>query len=159
MDSPAGHKDLIADAEQAVAEQEQALKDKRAALAKMKGTTEVVTVDSDGNVVDIDDDSPRELDWGYDVIEYKNEQWNVRRPTPQAITMFTISTGKYVPEATQRDIISLFLVRHMSPKSFVRLNERMIDGDDPDFNEKSMGEVMRLIATLGTSRPIARSRG
>jgi hypothetical protein len=171
MDTPSGTKDLIADAEQSVAEQERLLKAAKAKLARRRKAGDgVITVDADGTVVDDEDDETSaeiarreeaevlESDWAYDVIEYKGEQWNVRRPTPQAITMFTISTGKYVPETTQRDIISLFLVRHMSPKSFVRLNERMIDGDDPDFNDKSMGEMMRKISTLGTARPIGRSR-
>lgn len=157
MDAPSGHKDLIADTEQSIAEQERKLRDERERLNELRNRP--VTVDESGSIVPADDNGPREVDWPHTTIEYKGETFNVRRPQPQALTMFAIATGRYVSEMTQRDLISLFMTRHMSPKSFIRFNERMMDPDEPDFDAGSMGEMMRLISTLGTSRPIERSRG
>lgn len=155
MDTPSGRTDLISDVEQEIAEQEQALNAKRAELAKIKN--EPVVVDEDGKVLAADE--VHESDWPHAQIEYKGEVWNVRKPQPQALTMFAIATGKYVPELQQRDIMSLFLTRHLSPKSFLRFTERMIDPEEPDFDQASMGEMMRKISTLGTSRPTGPSRG
>lgn len=165
MEQPSGVSDLLSDTEQAIDEQTRELREKLADLERMKslaraGRQHGQVVDETGaEITPKDDEGPRELDWKYQVVEYKGEEFNVRKPQPQALQAFAMMTGKRVPEATQREGISAFVVHHMSPKSFARFMERMIDPDDPEFTPAAMGELMRMISTLGTARPIEPSRG
>lgn len=164
MDAPSGVKDLISDAEEHIRQQEEQLAKAKQDLAAKKSLAGVVVEDADGQprvttaeLANVDD-SPRELDWNHDQVEYGGELFNVKRPQPQALTAFAIASGKYVPEETQRNLVSLFVRNHMSPKSFLRFFERMMDPDDPDFDAAALGEMMRLISTRGTARPTKPSR-
>lgn len=112
-------------------------------------------IDEDGEEVDAQapENGPgtapaRAVDvWPYDTVELFDETWEVRIPAPQALTAVTLSSGRYVPQNVQNDIVSMFLHKHMSPTSFARLFERLADPDDPDFGPGSLGELMAALSS------------
>lgn len=84
--------------------------------------------------------------WPHDIIEMYGEQWQVRIPTQQALTAVTLSSGRYIPQQVQNDIVSLFLKNHMSEASFARLFERLSDPDDDEFSPETLGHLMRELS-------------
>lgn len=163
--TPSGANDLISDVEEHIAKQEADLAREKKRLEAMRGGT--VVLDEDGNEVTpststeiaVTEDGRRELEWPHKEIVFKGETFNVRKPQPQALAAFSIISSKYMPEETQRDMLGLFLKNHLSPMSMERFAYRMFDPDDAEFDASSMGEMFRLIATVGTNRPTGPSRG
>lgn len=90
--------------------------------------------------------------WPHETIDMFGETWEVRAPAQQALTAVTLSSGKYVPQNVQNDIVSMFLHRHMSAKSFARLFERLSEPDDDEFGPGSLGEIMSALAQLAMQR-------
>lgn len=134
----------LTEAEQLAAD-EAALAERRRKIA-----AESVVIDDEGEVVT---EAPGvEVavvdEWEHQTIEYANETWQVRKPTPQALAGFMLATGKYVPNTVQQNMVGLFLVNHLSPESYERIYVRLLDPVDPDFTPESLGEIMSLVATM-----------
>lgn len=87
--------------------------------------------------------------WSHDTIEFAGETYHVRRPSDQALTGFALASSKYVPEKIKADIVGLFMRNHLSPASFVRLWERLLDPEDVGMTPESVGELMAALAKLG----------
>ncbi|WP_248957274.1 hypothetical protein [Rhodococcus ruber] len=75
-----------------------------------------------------------------------------RKPQPTALRALTAATSKSVGAAMRNDMVTLFVQDHLDPESWERLLVHMLD-PATDFDVKSLGEVMKRIATLGTNRP------
>ncbi|AUM17351.1 hypothetical protein CSW53_13000 [Rhodococcus ruber] len=75
-----------------------------------------------------------------------------RKPQPTALRSLTAATSKSVGAAMRNDMVTLFVQDHLDPESWERLLVHMLD-PATDFDVKSLGEVMKRIATLGTNRP------
>lgn len=151
MEAPDGRQDLIADAEDALRRQEEELARTRAEVERLRNGAEVIDVD--GMVV-----APAPEPWKHETIEFAGEEFEVRKPQPQALAAFSLASGKYIPQQMQNDMVGLFIRQHMSETSHARVYERMMDPEDPEFTPSTLGDLMRRIATLGTSRPTAPSR-
>lgn len=154
MEAPSGHADLLADAEAewAAIEREEALVAKRKAelLARRPEGPQIVEMDENGNVLAV----PEEAPWEHEMLEdFFGEDFEVRRPTAQALAAFSLCSGKYINQKMQNDMVGLFIKQHMSEKSHERVYVRMMDPDDPEFTPQTLGELMRRIATIGTGRP------
>lgn len=155
MEPPEGHKDLIADAEDELRRDEAALAAKREAVEKLRLQGEAVVLDEHGNVVP--SDAPP-VPWPHDVLDFMGEEFEIRRPSAQALAAFSLSSGKYISQDMQNNMVGLFIRNHLSEASHGRVYERMMDPEDVDFTPTTLGDLVREIATFGTARPIVQLR-
>lgn len=113
----------------------------------------VIDVDADGNVTApstavVVPDEPEP--WPHEVLrDFYGEDWEVRQPSEQALAAFALSSGKYIPQKLQNDLVGLFIKQHMSEAAHERVYVRLMDPEDPSFTPQTLGELMREIATLG----------
>ncbi|TCN51783.1 hypothetical protein EV641_109174 [Rhodococcus sp. SMB37] len=88
--------------------------------------------------------------WAHELLtDFYGEDWEVRKPTEQALAGFALAAGKYVPQKLQNDLVGLFIRNHMSEESHEHMYERLMDPDDASFTPATLGEMMREIALLG----------
>lgn len=95
-----------------------------------------------------------EPDWPHDQIEYKGYALNVRIPSGQALTGFTMATGQYIPDHIKQAMVSKFVHLHFSPQSFAFLQMRLMDPDG-DFDEETFGDIVRMLVEEAGKRVIA----
>lgn len=95
-----------------------------------------------------------EPNWPYDQIEYKGYALNVRIPTSQALTGFTMATGQYIPDQIKQAMVSKFVHLHFSPQSFAFLQMRLMDPDG-DFDEETFGDIVRILVEKAGEKVIA----
>lgn len=86
--------------------------------------------------------------WPHETINAFDEEWQVRVPAQNALTAISLSSGKYVPQQVQNDVVGLFLRNHMSEASFTRLFERLADPTDDTFDTQALGVIMNELAQL-----------
>jgi hypothetical protein len=89
--------------------------------------------------------------WPHQWVEFMGDRLAVRKPTMQALAAYSLSASRFVEPQVQNDISGLFIARHMSPDSYARVMDRFMNGDDPDYNEQSVGELMRMVVELTTN--------
>lgn len=111
-----------------------------------------IDVDEEGNVApastEIANPEDVKAPWLFEHIDFYGEQWEVRKPSQQALAAFALSSGKYIPQKLQNDLVGLFIKQHMSEECHEKVYVRLMDPDDPDFTPKTLGELMAAIATL-----------
>lgn len=117
--------------------------------ARRKAAAETV-IDEDGAVEGVSDSTEVATveKWPHMTIEYAGAEWQVRKPTEQALAAFSLSSGKYIPPKMQNDMVGLFIKQHMSADSHETVYVRLMDPDDPEFDAETLGDLMRIIATL-----------
>lgn len=84
--------------------------------------------------------------WMHDYLQFEGDKLEVRLPTEQALSAFSISVSKYMPADVQNDMVGLFIAKHMSPESYTHVMARMMDPDDPTYTNKTVGELMGAIS-------------
>lgn len=97
-------------------------------------------------------------DWAHEWIEFEGDRLAVRKPTTQALAAYSLSASQFVAPQIQNDISGLFMARHMAQGSYLHVMDRFINGDDPDYDEKTVGALMRMIVELTTGPPEADNR-
>lgn len=114
---------------------------------------EVIDIDESGEIApaaDSDVAVAEKEPWAHqELTDFYGENWEVRKPTEQALAGFALAAGKYVPQKLQNDLVGLFIKNHMSEESHERMYERLMDPDDGSFTPQTLGEMMREIALLG----------
>lgn len=120
--------------------------------ARRKANAETV-IDEDGGVaVEVEETKSTEVakvaEWPHMTIKYADAEWQVRKPSEQALAAFSLSSGKYIPAKMQNDMVGLFIKQHMSETSHETVYVRLMDPDDPEFDAETLGDLMRIIATL-----------
>lgn len=104
---------------------------------------EVAKVDSDVEEKGTPEKKPSlDPDWEHDRFDYKGDNLAVRVPTMQALAAFQLSSSKYISSERQNDISGLFIDQHLGPDSYDRVMYRMMDGDDPDYDTKTIADLM-----------------
>ncbi|AXH69038.1 hypothetical protein SABELLA_28 [Mycobacterium phage Sabella] len=103
-------------------------------------TTELAVVEEVKDVAEVDHR------WMHDYLEFEGDRLEVRLPTEQALSAFSISVSKYMPAEVQNDMVGLFIAKHMSPESYTHVMARMMDPDDPTYTSKTVGELMGAIS-------------
>lgn len=86
--------------------------------------------------------------WTHETLEFKGDTIEARKPTQQALAAFSLATSKYVSPQTQNEMTSLFIMRHLSPTSFERVFNRLMDPDETDYDINTIGALMREVANL-----------
>lgn len=95
--------------------------------------------------------------WDYERIEFAGDNLAVRVPTPQALTAFQLATSKFMDPDTRNNAVGLFIKRHLGPQSHWHVIARMMDGDDPDYTQATIGELMTEIVALIPSDAVAQA--
>lgn len=146
MDSPSGAEDLQSQVED-IEREEKALRDKKLALVKL--TEHPVVIEEDGQLSVLDDeDKP----WPYDTVELSGNLVEVRKPKPEALQAFNMAVSPHSSNEIRNKYTTLFMLKHLSEKSYDWLLGRMSDPDD-EFSFSDFADLMKAIATLGTGRP------
>ncbi|WIC90005.1 tail assembly chaperone [Gordonia phage Sisko] len=87
-------------------------------------------------------------EWAHEKLEFKGDVLEVRAPTDQALTAFSLASGRYVPMEIKNDIVGLFVAKHLSSDSYGKVFSRLMDPDDTDYNPETIGELMRAIVGI-----------
>ncbi|WAB09201.1 hypothetical protein SEA_LITTLEMUNCHKIN_25 [Gordonia phage LittleMunchkin] len=93
-----------------------------------------------------------EKPWGHELLEFKGDTLEVRAPTDQALTAFSLASGRYVPMEIKNDIVGLFVAKHLSPKSYGQVFTRLMDPDDDTYAPETIGELMRAIVGISIEK-------
>lgn len=88
--------------------------------------------------------------WQHQTLEFLGDHLEVRKPTSQALAAFSLSSSKYVSDQIRNDMTGLFINRHLSPDSYDRVFSRLMDPDDEDYTDETIGLLMRAIVELST---------
>lgn len=89
--------------------------------------------------------------WEHERIEFHGDQLAIRKPTRQALSGFTMGVSKYVPVEVQNNIIGLFIAKHIAPESYGHVMWRMMDPDDTEYTDDTVGVLVREI--IATANP------
>lgn len=84
--------------------------------------------------------------WPHDYLKFEGDQLEIRLPTEQALSAFSISVSKYMPAEVQNDMVGLFISKHLSPESYTHVLARMMDPDEPNYTNKTIGQLMGAVS-------------
>jgi hypothetical protein len=113
----------------------------------MPDATPAVTDDTD-NLPAVADDEELDPGWTHERIEFLGDRLAVRRPTPQALAGFSLSSSKYVATEVKNDMTGLFIVQHIGPQSYGHVMQRLMNPDDTDYTVETIGALMRAVVQL-----------
>lgn len=97
----------------------------------------------------------REPNWEHDTIEFKGFALNVRIPTSQALTGFSMATGEYISPQIKQAMVSKFVNLHFSPQSYAFLMMRLMNPNATDFDEDTFGEIVKILVEKAGERVVA----
>lgn len=95
--------------------------------------------------------------WPYDTITIRGHQIQVRTPKASALSAFGIAMAKGVPPEIQQQQLSAIVRKHVSPRSFQEILEKMTDPDS-DFDHEVFQELVKTLQKMSTGRPTGPSR-
>lgn len=84
--------------------------------------------------------------WPHDYLQFEGDKLEIRLPTEQALSAFSISVSKYMPAEVQNDMVGLFIAKHMSVESYTHVMARMMDPDDTTYTKQTVGQLMGAIS-------------
>lgn len=115
-----------------------------------EGTVEVATRDELKEIA-------LQEQWPHDYLQFEGDRLEVRLPTEQALSAFSISVSKYMPAEVQNDMVGLFISKHLSPESYTHVLARMMDPDEPTYTNKTIGLLMGAVsrAAIGQRKAAA----
>lgn len=93
--------------------------------------------------------------WPHDYLQFEGDKLEIRLPTEQALSAFSISVSKYMPAEVQNDMVGLFIAKHMSPDSYTHVMARMMDPDDKTYTKRTVGELMGSISKAAIAQRAA----
>lgn len=86
--------------------------------------------------------------WKHQTIDFHGEKLEVRKVTQKSLAAFSIATSKHVPDKTRNDMTGLFLLRHTSEDTFIKVFSRLMDEDDDGYTLNTIGELMNDIVGI-----------
>ncbi len=89
-----------------------------------------------------------EAEWKYEWIDFEGDRLAFRIPRASAVTGFSNSQSKYVPNRDRGDHVQLFLMLHLSPESFNRVIFRMMHPTS-DYTLYTLARLVEAILTPG----------
>lgn len=90
--------------------------------------------------------------WPHDYLQFEGDRLEVRLPSEQALSAFSISVSKYMPADVQNDMVGLFIAKHLSPESYTHVFARMMDPDDTEYSNKTVGQLMSTLSKLAVEK-------
>lgn len=84
--------------------------------------------------------------WPHDYLMFEGDKLEVRLPSEQALSAFSIGVSKYMPPEVQNDTVGLFIAKHLSPEAFSRVFYRMMDPDDTTYTRRTVGQLMSALS-------------
>ena len=97
-------------------------------------------------VIDVEVDE--EADDGWRELEFHGDTLKVRPPSQQALAAFSLGTSKHVPSQTRSDLTGLFICRHLSPESYERIMDRLMNPEDEEYDVDTIGQLMFAVVQL-----------
>lgn len=99
--------------------------------------------------------------WAYDWLDYRGDRLAVRIPNKSAI--HAISNLAFSTPAFQQKLFHRFLDKHVSPDSYGRVCDRMVDPDDAGYSDIApdtdpLGEILRELLKAGGERLAAAAK-
>ena len=84
--------------------------------------------------------------WPHDYLQFEGDKLEVRLPSEQALSAFSIGVSRYMPPDVQNDMVGLFIAKHMSPASYTHVFARMMDPDDTTYTSSTVGKLMGALS-------------
>lgn len=106
----------------------------------------------EGEVIQRDEIAKPEDTWPHELLEFKGDTLQVRAPSDQALTAFSLASGRFVPMEIKNDIVGLFVSKHLSLQSYGHVFARLMDPDDEGYNPETIGELMRAIVGISLKK-------
>ena len=99
--------------------------------------------------------------WAYDWLDYRGDRLAVRIPNKSAV--HAISNLKFSTPEFQQKLFHRFLYKHLSPESYQRVCDRMVDPDDAEYADvpvdtDPLGEILRELLKAGGERIAAQAK-
>lgn len=99
--------------------------------------------------------------WSYDWLDYRGDRLAVRIPNKSAV--HAISNLKFSTPEFQQKLFHRFLDKHLSPESYQRVCDRMVDPDDTGYADvpvdtDPLGEILRELLKAGGERIAAQAK-
>ncbi|AVO21723.1 tail assembly chaperone [Mycobacterium phage GodPhather] len=86
--------------------------------------------------------------WPHSWIDFEGDRLAFRVPKPAAVTGFSSSQNKYVPNREKGDNVQLFLRLHLSPESYQRVIFRMMHPEST-YDLFTLAKLVDAILTPG----------
>lgn len=107
----------------------------------------------DGEVIRGDEiEVAKPAEWEHELLEFKGDTLQVRAPSDQALTAFSLASGRFVPMDIKNDIVGMFVAKHLSVESYGRVFSRLMDPDDDGYNPETIGDLMRAIVGISVEK-------
>lgn len=100
------------------------------------------------NFIDLIPEFVHQAPWPYEWIEFEGDKLAFRIPRSSAVTGFSNSQSKYVPNREKGDTVQLFLRLHLSPESYDRVIFRMMHPES-DYSLYTLAKLVEAILTPG----------
>jgi len=93
--------------------------------------------------------------WKYDWLTYRGDELAVRIPNKSAL--HALSNLRYSTPEFQHKLFQRYMANHISPESYERVMDRMVDPDDPEYSDVAVdsdpiGEIMNELSKQGRER-------
>lgn len=118
----------------------------KAVVAELDAQATAVDTETAVAVIDEVKDVALAATWEHDFLMFEGDKLEVRLPSEQALSAFSIGVSKYMPAEVQNDVVGLFIAKHLSPASFTHVFYRMMDPDDTSYNKRTVGKLMSALS-------------
>ncbi|QNL30150.1 hypothetical protein SEA_MARIOKART_23 [Gordonia phage Mariokart] len=95
---------------------------------------------------------PQAAPWEHELLEFKGDTLQVRAPSDQALTAFSLASGRFVPMDVKNDIVGMFVAKHLSIESYGQVFSRLMDPDDDGYGPETIGDLMRAIVGISVEK-------
>lgn len=95
---------------------------------------------------------PEPDEWKHQWLPFHGDLLAIRIPTNAALTGYQVSQSGTNSEAFRVAATNRFITRHMSPETYARVIDRLMDPDDEDYTEETLGELIDAIAEPAVAR-------
>lgn len=101
---------------------------------------------------DPDLDADSESPWEHERLEFQGDLLAVRKPQMQALGGYQLATSGFMSDEQKTKYTGLFISRHLSGNTWARVMDRLMNPDDPDYDEDTIGALMTEVVELQTGK-------
>jgi hypothetical protein len=110
--------------------------------------------ESNGEVA-VPDDEDRweepEAEWPHQWLDFKGDKLAVRKPLMRQLTAYSIGTSMFMTPTMRTGATGKYMATLMSEESFNRVMNRYMDPDAPDYDDDTVGELIKQVTEMTTS--------
>ena len=90
--------------------------------------------------------------WEHEWIDFHGDRLGVRTPLKAALAGYELSQSGTNSQAFKAEATNRFITRHVSGDSYARMIDRLMNPDDPEYTEETIGDLIKLIAEPAVER-------